>query len=698
MPANIRQFGIFSPVMGLREDIPSVLLPETFTEDNENVLLRDGMLSRAAKPVKELYQNTDVGGGSKLDQASTPDGNPLLYLYWYVKRNGDRRLLGFTKDHVYAWYEQPTIGQALFTGTGLDDMSTGGTYTGTAVKNFRVQIDKGQVSVTAFVDGGSGPPQKVLVTAAGHNLTDGDTVQIGGSPNYNGSYTVSEVSGDTFKIEHSWDGDDSSATTTAERVPNTYKWSNDGGQTWEATEQDITSGWVTLEDGVQIRFFISVIGHDTGDYWDFFAAYAGSWHLKHTCGSSCSNWSVTTYNDKVIATNNVDKVLYWDGSGDFAILDDPTNGIDLGGGSYLTAAKVVQEFEGYLFLANVTVDGTQYPQSVYWCSHLDEENWDGGDSGSLVTPDPYFITAMGRWQDFMFIFKERSIYRLWLGGEFTFTTAAHSTLLGTQAPNSVVNGERGELYFFSSDFHFRMIAGSLGDMPVVSHGIDSYVRDIPDDAVPNIFGHFVYRLGQVEWAVPINNSSTNNVVLTLKDGVWTRQDAAYSCYGRYQRILGYASLCDMPFATVCSIPEDFSFCSSAFAANEPVDMAGDYDGKAWALYHSTTDDGDDYEGYGVLATSLAKPPNLSQFKRILWLHTYFKPTYRPDEDVSIYVSVDQAPYTLVATASTYDQSADVVRVVTACDLRGRHFRFKFLSDKPFNLIGMIAEFIPVGER
>lgn len=53
-----------------------------------------------------------------------------------------------------------------------------------------------------------------------------------------------------------------------EGTPDTFKWSNDGGETWEATGVSITGSAQTLEDGVQITFGATT-GHTEGDYWDF---------------------------------------------------------------------------------------------------------------------------------------------------------------------------------------------------------------------------------------------------------------------------------------------------------------------------------------------------------------------------------------------------------------------------------------------
>jgi len=48
------------------------------------------------------------------------------------------------------------------------------------------------------------------------------------------------------------------------------------------------------------------------------------WDLVFTCQSYCTEWDTESYNDKVIATNNVDMVLVWDTSGYFVPLQNTT--------------------------------------------------------------------------------------------------------------------------------------------------------------------------------------------------------------------------------------------------------------------------------------------------------------------------------------------------------------------------------------
>lgn len=59
-------------------------------------------------------------------------------------------------------------------------------------------------------------------------------------------------------------------------------------------------------------------------HWD---ASGKTWDVKFICSSDCTEWDTENYNDKVIATNNVDMVLEWDSTGYFMPLQNttPTN-------------------------------------------------------------------------------------------------------------------------------------------------------------------------------------------------------------------------------------------------------------------------------------------------------------------------------------------------------------------------------------
>ena len=104
----------------------------------------------------------------------------------------------------------------------------------------------------------------------------------------------------------------------------------------EATLLDGSGDKVQTPDANPIIHYHTFTKRSTGTEYllAFTKAHIYHWNvstkafdLKFTCSEDCENWETVSYNDKVIATNNVDKVLVWDTTGLFVALDT-TNGIE----------------------------------------------------------------------------------------------------------------------------------------------------------------------------------------------------------------------------------------------------------------------------------------------------------------------------------------------------------------------------------
>lgn len=105
----------------------------------------------------------------------------------------------------------------------------------------------------------------------------------------------------------------------------------------EATFLDDDDNKVQTPDGNAIIHYHTFTKRSTGTEYQlvFTKAHIYHWNvtnkafdLKFTCSADCENWESVSYNDKVIATNNVDKVLVWDTTGLFVALDSTANGIE----------------------------------------------------------------------------------------------------------------------------------------------------------------------------------------------------------------------------------------------------------------------------------------------------------------------------------------------------------------------------------
>lgn len=81
-------------------------------------------------------------------------------------------------------------------------------------------------SITAFADGGGG---QVVVTSASHNIAENTPVTITGTTNYNGTFTATNVTTNTFEITDTWVSDDATGTWVSDnRIGTAIKVVGDG--------------------------------------------------------------------------------------------------------------------------------------------------------------------------------------------------------------------------------------------------------------------------------------------------------------------------------------------------------------------------------------------------------------------------------------------------------------------------------------
>lgn len=163
---------------------------------------------------QEVMYGVQNGAGSldatDLYVAKVLDGSQFLDNYSValtVEIKGDFDVVGKGIDlKVQEW-----DGSAL-----VNKWSVSGAFTGFSDDQWRTVSATG--SITAYADAGGG---QVDVTSVGHGLSDGMTVTISGTTNYNGTFEIVFVSVDNFEIAATWNGDDATgdwATSGADVV------------------------------------------------------------------------------------------------------------------------------------------------------------------------------------------------------------------------------------------------------------------------------------------------------------------------------------------------------------------------------------------------------------------------------------------------------------------------------------------------
>lgn len=466
--------------------------------------------------------------------------------------------------------------------------------------------------------------------------------------------------------------------------------------------------------------------------YHWFVMYSGTKHLlaftkKHiyrwnagvqayatvlfTGSADTTEWSVATFKDQVIITNNIDKVQSWDGAAATTSPLGSANGIEYASGKYITKAKFLAVFENYLLAGNVTADGAADPHGLFW-SDNGAPAFNTGDASSTTIPGNGRLSGTGRFGDFLILFKERSTRRLWLtSSDLIFNTAELSASLGSYAPDAAVNGVDGALYFYANDKTMRVINGNPGQLPEVAEAVTEQLRAIPDDYVHQVNATVVYEFGELVWTIPHGAQATDNNRLLVRDknGQWGIREMAVSALGRYQRVSGADAytIDTIPFDTIDTIGWATIDDIKSTAGYE-LDLAGDYSGYTHLLSGAELDDGAGYTGYTVLATDLVTSDaagrvsgaGLRDFKRLLQI----KPILRREEAGTVTISIkrdNEANWQTwtEGTVSLVDSDLpDFVEGNCPCDFRAKHFLIKVSGTNAFRLVGLLFEFQPAGAR
>jgi len=246
--------------------------------------------------------------------------------------------------------------------------------------------------------------------------------------------------------------------------------------------------------------------------------------------ANCENWETVSYNDKVIATNGIDFVLVWTTTGNFAALDTAT-GIEYETGKFLTKAKHLIIYESFLILGYTYEDGNWYPQRMRWNAIGQETEWIATNSGSTEVGKSDFIEGFGKYQGLLIVFKAKSYYKYWLTADTTlvFNGKFLSMTIGCRCGKSIVNDNKGRLYWYASDETFKEISTGTISGPIQTKIVDKIFQA----SVEKIKSAFIDETGEVCWSIPFDNV-LNNKLLTFKEGKWGQVDLAVTAFGGYR--------------------------------------------------------------------------------------------------------------------------------------------------------------------
>jgi hypothetical protein len=204
--------------------------------------------------------------------------------------------------------------------------------------------------------------------------------------------------------------------------------------------------------------------------------------------------------------------------------DNPIAYISFGANVAITTAKDVCQYQNYLFMGNVTFNGTVEKSRIVWCNLKDDLTWLATSFIDIARNDGQQIMRIQALGDRLVIFKERSIYNLFFTGDadIPFTVQESDSNVGCVAQFSVQEIENG-LVFLSHDGFYYYDANN-------SYKISLQIQT-------TLLAYNLTRFNQARsmvqknknryfCALPSNGQTNNDTVV-----VWDWQLNAFSLYG-----------------------------------------------------------------------------------------------------------------------------------------------------------------------
>lgn len=409
--------------------------------------------------------------------------------------------------------------------------------------------------------------------------------------------------------------------------------------------------------------------------------------------TSSDQWVAVTFLDKVYGVNGKNKVLWADESSKFAPLGNATLGVEYATGKYLTRASAIIVYENYLMLGNTTEDGDTFPCRLRWPCIGNPSDWKSVGSGYNDLSETGALTGFGRYQNQLIVFTGNSIHRAWMTpDEMVFACADITNEYGCFSPGSIINAQNGDLLFLASDRTIRNIAGQE-----LSRPIDDLLKSIPFSALGRLRARRVDEHGEVWFSIPGGAGvEENNLTLTLnRDGLWGRRSYGVTAFGRYGLDTTY-TIDTVPYPTIDSWPWP-TIDSPQGQAGQMADCSSDINGNIRNDRESILDCGVAATAHFSLATNLDQAGSgLANYKRLLSVETILRNLPgRVETPGALTVSVKrdtEQNWQPIGTVPNAAPGRDYLRQRLPCDLRGRHFLFRFESEDDFQFVGCIMEF------
>lgn len=308
------------------------------------------------------------------------------------------------------------------------------------INKYELSISTG-VSITAFADAGSG---EITVTAASHGFSTDDIVTISGTINYDGTYSVTKVNDNSFKITDTWVSDDATGTANQEQfvdlTRNKIRFQHASKQTWSPSATDTVKGATSNATGtveavvVDTGTFagadacgtiIFANGSVTGTFQDGEelqengtpANIVGDADGANTddefTGDSTNFFCAVNWNGTIYLTNDKNIIQKYDGTNLTRLHID----LDVEGGpdNNITTARFIALIKSRLVIFALTERGTTQGVRARWCSVNDPDTWP--DANYVDCPIEDYMNGIEFLGDDLYVLFKKHIFRFAYTGD-----------------------------------------------------------------------------------------------------------------------------------------------------------------------------------------------------------------------------------------------------------------------------------------
>lgn len=683
MEMRTKKFGIYSPVFGVNQNVPSVLLDKNSVPEISNARFYRNRIQMLPLRSAEFVEYVEDGTSQSITGVSDNNDIARFSVTAHGYEVGDYVAISNTTNYDSEYISISAVDTDWFE-TSLEYVAdeTGDVV---AVTQEKVLTPDGKPVIEIANQFETDGSERVVIFTEDHiflwvgatreyqDITPGQTTQTITGVTDNGGTAQFAVTAHGYNI-----GDVVNITGT------TYY------NTAHITITDVDTNWFETS--------LEYIDNDSGEVAEVIDLDATEY------------WSVTEYQGSLVFVNGNDGGLYYLSEGAVEELDTHYVSTGTPADNEITSAKYVWAFKNHLFLGNLTYTESAVSttdQNLIVNSNIGEGlDTDGflqdvdGNAGFYSVEGKGIISGAGISGDMFIVFKTDSSRRYWFaGGSIPFNSSTLYETLGTRAPGSIVNGRiQNSLYFYGSDNNFwEVTRGNIGRPVIVDE------NNLNPEELIKVRSKFVREYKEIYWSCPVGNTQeTNNKVFiyTEDDQRWTFSDVPISAFGEYSQIEN-VTWDTWSYTSWDDIPTNVSWDSSSGGKDYIVDICGSESGEVFRTNGAMLDDGELYDSSFVISTDMTNKQGLPYKKRAKQLYLYYDNVGTNDQEILVEAKRNSENiWRAIAKFYLNDLATDndIFRVRQPIDLFANNFLFRVTTQYNYSFIGMEFDYEVIGVR